>query len=86
MTVKDLRELLSAFPENARVFVKGYEGDWNDALPPCAGRIALNQGSGGYCGDHAEWDADDEKWQREWAKELEEPDPEVINAVLLPRS
>ncbi len=75
MTVKELRDLLSAFDENLPVFVYGYEyGRQEMSEPPRLVRLHLNywpEPSAG--GPHEEWPY------------KEEDGVEYVDAVVIPR-
>lgn len=57
MTVAELIAVLSAFPQDSRVVVRGYEYGVDDILSPKAVIIALNVNDESYAGPHEDLDS-----------------------------
>ena len=56
MTVKELKEYLSNFPDDLRVMIHGYEGGYNDLTGGKQRKIALDVNKAWYYGSHEEAD------------------------------
>lgn len=52
MTVKELKEYLSKFPDDLRVMERGYEGGYNDITGGEQKKIALDVNNEWYYGSH----------------------------------
>lgn len=59
MTVSELIESLKKLPQDARVLVNGYEGDFTeiDKKSPRMRLVHLNSQESSYCGEHVDCDA-----------------------------
>jgi hypothetical protein len=51
-TAKELIEVLSTFPPDTRIVVRGYEGGVNDVVECCSRKIALNANGSPWYGSH----------------------------------
>lgn len=66
MNVAELRELLKTLPDEAPMFVRGYEGGVDDIVGADPTRVKLNANDRWYYGDHEPtYDGDDTNWDAE---------------------
>lgn len=75
MTVKELKELLNSFDENAVIVTDDYEAGYNDIHTVKLMRIALNVNK-----DHLTWRGPHD---RPMKGEYPKPDNECVDAVLI---
>ncbi|MDE2715781.1 MAG: hypothetical protein OXI33_02055 [Chloroflexota bacterium] len=79
MTVNELIKLLSAYPDDLRVVVNGYEDGFDDLSPDRLSivKIALNTSTESYLGKHGYWYPEIEGKQK---------GVEMVEALVLERS
>lgn len=82
MTVRELINLLAAYPDDLRVVVNGYEDGFDDLSRDSMKvvEIALNTGAESYTGEHGHW------FPEIHGKQGKQKDIEVAKALVLQRS